>query len=209
VTTLENEPVGKEPGPFSRDDLDRVTEYVVDAWHSGLDRDWSSPAGTLEWSCLETADHTVDAVLAVAFFLASRKQDAYPDWGWGDITAGANARPEAVVEAMAAVGRVLSAVVAAAPPDTRAILWRFPSVGTGGPDDFAARGALELILHAHDVCAGLGVTFMPPADSCERLRDHTRAWPHWSSPGWRAPPTTADPWADLLMGSGRARPTDG
>jgi hypothetical protein len=68
-------------GPFSREDLDAVAELVVGSWRSGLDRDWSVPAGTLEWSCGRTADHTVDSVLAIAFFLASRKQDGYPEWG--------------------------------------------------------------------------------------------------------------------------------
>jgi hypothetical protein len=61
-----------------------------------------------------------------------------------------------------------------------------------------------LILHAHDVCAGLGVPLVPPADACARLRDHTHGWPHWTGPGWRPPPTTDDPWHDLLVGSGRA-----
>ena len=46
------------------------------------------------------------------------------------------------------------------------------------------RGGLELALHGHDVCAGLGVPFDPPTDLCERLRAHTQDWPHWSSPGW-------------------------
>ena len=30
----------------------------------------------------KTADHTVDAVSTVAFFLASRRQDNYPTWVW-------------------------------------------------------------------------------------------------------------------------------
>ena len=192
-------------GPFTRDDLDRIVQLAVDSWRSGVDRDWSAPAGTLDWTCTRTADHTVDAVLAVAFFLASRRQDAYPDWGWGELTMGASATPHNLVEALGAVGRVLSGVVAVADPTTRAVIWRRPTVGTGTPPDFAARGALELVLHAHDVCAGLGVPFEPPADVCARLREHTRGWPHWTSPGWSPPPATDDPWGDLLAGSGRAR----
>jgi 8-oxo-dGTP pyrophosphatase MutT (NUDIX family) len=194
-----------EGGPFSSDDLDRVTRYVVDAWRSGIERDWSARAGTLEWTCTRTADHTVDAVLAVAFFLASRNQDGYPEWGWAELTMGPDARPEHLVEAAAAVGRVLSALVVTAEPGTRAAIWRLPVVGTGTPDDFAARGALEMILHAHDVCAGLGLPFDPPADVCTRLRDHTRGWPHWSMPNWSPAPTTDDAWSDLLAGSGRTR----
>ena len=192
-----------DPGPFTGSDLDRVTASVTGAWRAGIGGDWSAPAGTLEWSCGRTADHTVDAVLAVAFFLASRKQDGYPEWDRGVPALGPEAPPRHYVEALETVGRVLSAVIAAAEPGTRAVLWRRPRVGTGGPSDFAARGALEMILHGHDVCAGLGVPFRPPADVCRRLRDHTRTWPHWATPGWHPLATTDDPWADLLDASGR------
>src|SRR5687768_18571488 len=42
---------------FSPGDLAALTEVVADAWRLGADRDWSVPAGTLEWSCTHTADH--------------------------------------------------------------------------------------------------------------------------------------------------------
>jgi hypothetical protein len=190
--------------PFTAADLDSVTQVVADAWRTGLDRDWSVRAGTIEWSCLETADHMVDAVLAVAFFLASRKQDGYPEWGWPEFTAGPNARPGRLIEALETVGRVLSAVVMTAEPDARAVIWRRPKVTTAPASDFPARGALEMILHAQDVCAGLGVELAPPSDVCERLREHTRTWPHWTTPGWHALAATDDPWADLLDASGRS-----
>lgn len=190
--------------PFTRDDLDEVAALVVSRWRAGVDVDWTAPAGTLDWSCAKTADHTVDAVLAVAVFLASRKQNGYPDW-WGEVTTGRDPRPADLVEALATVSRILSAVIAAAEPDARAVIWRRPRVETRPAADFAARGALELILHGHDVCAGLGIGFEPPAGLCGRLRDHTRGWPHWSTPGWSEPPETGDPWSDLLTGSGRRR----
>ncbi len=192
-------------GPFSRADFDLLARHVVEAWQTGIDQDWSALAGTLEWSCLETADHSVDAVLAVGLFLASRKLDGYPEWGWPETKMGARATPVLLIEALEAVARVLSALVAAAEPGTRAVIWRYPEVATGAPDDFAARGALEMVLHAHDVCAGIGVTFAPPDDVCARLREHTRSWPHWSMPGWSALPATDTPWSDLLQGSGRAK----
>jgi hypothetical protein len=189
---------------FSRADFDEMARLALDAWRSGRDRDWSVPAGTLEWSCTTTADHTVDAVFAVALFLASRKEDGYPDWGWDELTMGPDATPDHLVEALATVARMLSAVIAVAEPDARAVIWRFPRVEVRGPEDFAPRGGLELVLHAHDVCAGLGIPFEPPADVCARLREHTRGWPHWTSPGWAEPPSTDDPWMDVLVGSGRA-----
>jgi hypothetical protein len=104
---------------------------------------------------------------------------------------------------MAAVGRVLSAVIATALPGASAVIWRRPLPEVRPASDFAARGALEMILHGHDVCAGLGVPFAPPADVCARLRDHSRDWPHWRNPGWHEAAGTDDPWDDLLAASGR------
>ena len=74
-----------------------------------------------------------------------------------------------------------------------------------GREQFPARAAVELALHAHDVAVGLGVPFRPPAEVSRRLRDHTRPWPMWSI-AWGDLPETDDPWADLLTGSGRSLP---
>jgi uncharacterized protein (DUF952 family) len=187
---------------FTGEDLDELTRLVADAWRSGADRDWSVRAGTVEWSCSKTADHAVDTVFAPALFLASRKLDGYP--GYGIQTPGTGAPPAVLIEALETAARVLVAVVRDAPPDARAVIWRRPQIETRAPEDFVPRGALELILHAHDVCTGLRVAFDPPADLCERLRQHTKSWPHWQSPGWTALTMAADPWTDLLRASGRA-----
>src|SRR3954451_18616705 len=193
------EPAVTAAGPFSAGDFQALSRLVVDAWRAGLDRDWSVPAGTLEWSCLQTADHTVDCVFSYALFLASRREDAYPPFG--ELHALPQATPADIVNGLQAVSTMLWAVVATAEPDARAVILMRPHE-TGGPDDFAARGALEMVLHAHDVCIGLGIAFRPPQDICERLRDHTRDWPQRA-----AVEPTADAWGDLLERSGRARPT--
>lgn len=67
--------------PFTAEDFAALSAFALDAWQSGLARDWSVPAGTLEWSCFETADHTIDCVFSYAFFLASRARTAYPPFG--------------------------------------------------------------------------------------------------------------------------------
>lgn len=90
-----------------------------------------------------------------------------------------------------------------AEPDARAVIWRRPHVEVRGAGDFPARAALELILHAEDICAGLGTPFAPPGDLCDRLRRHTERWPHWRSPGWSPLRMAGDPWNDLLHASGR------
>jgi hypothetical protein len=189
---------------FTYIDLLGVSEYVAAAWDRGTGRDWSAPAGTLEWSCTKTAEHAYDAVLAVGFFLASRRQDRYPEFG-GVINGGNTPWPSQLVEAIAVAGRVVAGVIATTPEDTLAIIWRRPEPTIAPPKDFAPRAGLEMILHGHDVAAGLGVPFEPPDGLCRRLRDHTHTWPHWTSPGWQRLPRTTDPWQDLLDASGRKR----
>jgi hypothetical protein len=183
--------------PFSVDDLRRLTDLVTDALRSGLHRDWSVPAGTLEWSCWTTADHMTDCVFSYALFFASRRQDSYPPFG--ELHALPDAAPTDLVEGLQAVCTMLESVIRTAEPDARAVIFRRPTVETGRPRDFAARGALEMILHTHDICRGLGISFDPPDDLCQLLRDHTARWP-----GQAHVEPTSDPWADLLERSGRS-----
>ncbi len=187
------------PEPFNDDDLQAISIRAIDAWQAGADGDWSVPAGTLEWTCLATAAHTVDCVWSYALFLASRKTDAYPH-GFDELRALPDATPLDMVEHLRAVTNILHAVIFTASPKTRAVIWRRPEIATGGPNDFAARGAYELALHTHDIAQGLGVAFDPPEHLCRRLRDHTANWP-----GRTPVEPTGDPWSDILEGSGRAR----
>jgi hypothetical protein len=75
----------------------------------------------------------------------------------------------------------------------------------GEPADFVPRAGLELILHAHDVCVGLGVDYEPDARLARRLRDHTSGRPMWVRAFGRAVAPTDDPWGDLLLAAGRHR----
>ncbi|GIH07567.1 hypothetical protein Rhe02_56340 [Rhizocola hellebori] len=188
---------------FTPEHLVRLGSEVGDAWRSGAESDWTARAGSLEWSCARTADHAVDTVFAPAIFLASRRLESYPEYGVS--TLGDQAAPHQYIEAVATAVRVLEAVVLAAEPEARAVIWTRPQLAVRGPQDFAARGALELILHTHDVCTGLGVAFEPSAEICAALREHTHQWPMWTvAPGWRALTMDGPPWRDLLQASGRA-----
>lgn len=84
---------------FTVADLNALTDLVAATWVVAAHRDWSVPAGILEWSCLSTADHAVDCVYAPAFFLASRALDRYPVAG-SDLTLGAHATPELLVDSL-------------------------------------------------------------------------------------------------------------
>jgi hypothetical protein len=191
---------------FSVEDLYELSDLVATAWTSAADRDWSVPAGTLEWSCTRTAGHAVDCVYAPAFFLASRKLDGYPEVGL-ELTIAPEANPARLVQSLEIATRILAAVVNDAGPEVRAVIFRRPEVLTAAAEDFLPRGAMELILHAHDVCAGLHVAFEPPAGLCYRLREHTRPWPMWTV-AWNGLGRSDDPWGDLVTGSGRDRQSD-
>jgi hypothetical protein len=188
---------------FTVDDLYELSGHVASAWRAGADRDWSVRAGTLDWTCTATADHAVDCVYAPAFFLASRNTAGYPDAGL-DLCLGPAATPARLVESLQLATRMLAAVVNDATLDARAAIFLRPEVLVAPPHDFVPRAAVELILHAHDVCSGLDVAFEPPTALCHRLREHTRPWPMWTM-AWRGLPQTDDPWHDLLSGSGRRR----
>lgn len=188
-----------KPGPFTPDDFDTISSLAVAAWTAGVERDWSVPAGTLEWSCLETADHVIDSVYSYAFWLATRDQEAHPYYG--EVHARDGLGPASFVQGLRAVTTMLSSVIHASPEGTRAFIWGRPTLETGDVNDFAARGGLELVQHAHDVASGVGVDFQPPADVCRRLIEHTESWP-WHSPIER----TDDAWSDLLVLTGRPGP---
>lgn len=187
--------------PFTPADLRLVGDLAIEAWASGVDRDWSVPAGTLEWSCWQTADHTVDCVFSYALFLGSRKVDGYPPFDL--LRALPEAGPADLVDGLRSVVDMLWSMITAAPADARATLFdgrEGPVVG--GPAEFAPRGGLELAIHAHDVCSGLGVAFEPPADVVQRLLDASAGWRGEGGPF----SPTGDPWADLVVRSGRPTP---
>lgn len=195
------------PEPFTVDDFDALAELVIASWVAGADLDWGVPAGTLEWTCLFTADHTIDCVFSYALFLGSRKTDWYPNFGELHANEGAGATD--MVDGLRAVCNMLSATIRCTPPDVRAVIWLKPSVATGAPQDFASRGALELILHAQDVASGLGVRLEPPQDLCRRLWNATRTRTHNGSADATDHATdhpTDDAWVDLLVRSGRPAP---
>ena len=188
---------------FTSDDLVALGSYVAERWTAGADADWAVPAGTLEWSCLATADHAVDCVYAAATFLASRRTDRYPDMPV--FTAGPDATVQQLVESLGVMCRLVVDVVGGAEPDVRAVLFAGPEPVLGAPADFVPRAGLELILHAHDVCAGLGIEYEPDVGIARRMRDHTSAWPMWTRGFGAAVRATDDPWADLLRAAGRHR----
>ena len=185
---------------FTAGDLEALTASVVDVWREGADLDWSVPATSTGWTCWATAEHAVDCVLAPALFLASRRTDRYPEGG--EWSAAGEQTVDVLIEALEMHSRILIGVVETTPPDVRAICWRNPVVEVRPPADFLPRGALELVLHAQDVCGGLGLPFAPPTDAMDHLRHHVKDWPFFAG-YWQPLTLEGDPWEDLKRVSGR------
>jgi hypothetical protein len=101
--------------------------------------------------------------------------------------------------------QVVVDVVNGSPSDARAVLFGGSEPTLGAPADFVPRAGHELMLHAHDVCAGLGIDYEPDPALARRMRDHTSDWPMWTTVFGRAVVDTDDPWGDLLLATGRHR----
>ncbi|MFI0979998.1 hypothetical protein ACH4SP_23710 [Streptomyces sp. NPDC021093] len=117
--------------------------------------DWSVPAGSLTWSCWDTAAHIAHDLAAYAGQLAARPADRYLPM---DLTVRPGTAPADVLRVIAAAGGMLGAVLAAAGPEVRAYHWG-PCDSTG----FEAMGVAEAMLHTYDITQGLRVEWTPPA----------------------------------------------
>ena len=129
--------------------------------HTG--RDWSVPAGSLEWTCWETAVHVAHDLLAYAGQLAGRPSDAYLPL---DLTVPTGTAPRDVLAVVSACGALLRTMVATAGADARAWHW-----GPTDPSGFAAMGVNETLMHTLDITRGLGIDWLPPAPLCAGVLD--------------------------------------
>lgn len=165
-------------------DLDTAVAEMLKVLGPHVGRDWTVPAGPLEWSCWQTAAHIGHDLLAYAGQVAARPADSYLPI---DLNVRPTASPAEVLQAVTACGRLLSCVLAAAGPTVRAWHW-----GPCDPEGFAAMGIAETLLHTHDITQGLAVDWLPPAPHCAAVLD--RLFPD-SPPG--------DPVQVLLWCTGR------
>ena len=99
-----------------------------------------------------------------------------------------------------ACGALLVAMVRTTPASVRS----YHGFGVSDPEGFGAMGVVETLVHAHDLAAGLGLPWEPPADLCARAL--ARLFPE--------APADTPPWPTLLWATGRgelpgrARPTE-
>lgn len=139
-------------------DVDEAVAEMVRVLEPYTGHDWTVPAGSLQWSCWTTAAHVAHDLLSYAGQVAARPADAYLPF---DLVVRADASPREVLTVVTACGGLLSSALATADPQARAWHW-----GPCDPTGFAAMGVGEVLLHAHDITQGLGVSWLPPASLC-------------------------------------------
>jgi hypothetical protein len=189
--------------PVTAADVRDAVALALTAFRGTVGADWHQRAGTLDWDCWETVEHMSDDLFAYAAQLGPRdpglaspvpfrcepRRPAGPALA---ISADRDAGPEGLLQVFEATGAMLAAMVAASPADPTGDQQPF---GVADPDRFAAAvGVAEVLLHSHDVCAGLGAGFQPPGGLCRRVLG--RLFP--------GAPTDAEPWRTLLWATGRA-----
>lgn len=165
-------------------DVDAAVSEMLRVLGPHTAEDWTVSAGSLEWTCWQTAAHIGHDLLAYAAQLAAQPADAYLPV---DLNVRPTASPAEVLQVVTACGGLLSSALATATPTMRAWHW-----GPCDPEGFAAMGVAETLLHTYDITQGLSVDWLPPAELSAAVLD--RLLP-------TAPP--GDPTQVLLWCTGR------
>ncbi|MFF3375642.1 GNAT family N-acetyltransferase [Streptomyces sp. NPDC002680] len=176
-------------------EVNEAVAGLVALLRPALDQDWAEiNAGPLEWSCRQTAEHVSSDLIAYAGQLAGQAKSTYVPFditidGQGGMDPADNA---GILDVLTTTGALLSAAIRTAPRDARGFHpYPFRSANREG---FAAMGIAEVLLHAHDMAEGLGLSYEPPAHLAEFVL--TRIFPD-VRPG-------PDHWRNLLWATGRA-----
>jgi hypothetical protein len=128
---------------------------VLDVVGTVVDEDWSRRAGETHWSCRELIDHITLGVTGYAALLILRPAAGYPALRTGN---DPGAPVPARLESLTVAATLLSHTVRATGPHVRA----FHPWGTSDPAGFAAMGAVELLVHGHDLAQTFGIDWQPP-----------------------------------------------
>jgi len=166
------------------DDVRRAVAVAAETLSPHAGADWSATAGDLDWDCRRTLGHMNDALIWYAANLAQPGPD-----GVGVVDFERGGKIEWLLSTLVASGNVLAAVVEGSSPDARG----YHDAGMADPTGFLAMGCDETLVHAHDICTGLGVLFQGSDDIAERIVARIFPWA----------PEHPDPWERLLWCNGR------
>ncbi|MEU7864465.1 maleylpyruvate isomerase N-terminal domain-containing protein [Nonomuraea sp. NPDC049141] len=159
---------------------------VLPVLEKGLDQDWSRPAGDTAWSLRQLLDHITLGTMGYAGLLIARPTDRYIALRTGN---DPHASAAQCLESITIAATVLAHTVRATVPHVLA----YHSWGTSDRTGFAAMGAVEILVHSHDIVRTLGFDWAPPDDLAAQVLD--RLFPH--APAGHAPGLT------LLWACGR------
>lgn len=163
-----------------------------------MDSDWSVKAGSLDWDCWETAEHTADDLFAYALQIGRPLDTTYvpvicearrEGGPRSTIFVEREAGVAGLLQAFEGCGALLASMVRTTSAEVRS----FHNSGMSDPDGFGAMGIAEVLLHTHDIAVGLGLEWTPPEDLCDRVLK--RLFPD--------APTESPRWETLLWSSGR------
>ncbi|MGW9249048.1 VOC family protein [Streptomyces badius] len=187
--------------PVTADDVTTAVRLAVDVLAKAPADRWEARAGSLEWTCWETAEHLGDDLVSYAVRLGPRTPPMEQNlpFRWtserpgghdGLLFVDRSAGPAGLLATVEARGALLASMVRTTPPEVRA----YHVYSVSDPEGFAAMGVVETLVHAHDIAEGLGLTWEPPAALCDRAL--ARLFPD--------APAGGDRWAVLLWATGRA-----
>ncbi|MCZ1020375.1 maleylpyruvate isomerase N-terminal domain-containing protein [Streptomyces noursei] len=189
-------------GPVTADDLADAVRLAVELLRGAPTTAWENgaKAGSLDWDCWETVEHLSDDLFSYAAQLGpgTPPLDREVPFSWhrkrpggpaNAVHADRAAGPAGLLQTLEACGALLVAMVRTTPPQVRA----HHVFGVSDPEGFAAMGIVETVVHTHDLAAGLGLDWDPPAGVCARVL--ARLFPD--------APVGADPWPTLLWATGR------
>ncbi|PJN25345.1 glyoxalase [Streptomyces sp. CB02613] len=187
--------------PVTADDVTTAVRLAVDVLVKAPADRWETGAGSLEWTCWETAEHLGDDLFAYAVQLGPRTPPLDRDvpFRWAPdreggphnaVFADRAAGPAGLLATVEASGALLASMVRTTRPGVRS----YHGYGISDPEGFAAMGVVETLVHTHDLAEGLGLEWAPPGALCDRVL--ARLFPD--------APAGGDRWAVLLWATGRA-----
>ncbi|GAA1611415.1 hypothetical protein GCM10009789_77160 [Kribbella sancticallisti] len=164
-----------------------VATEMISVLGKEADEDWSRRAGDTSWNARQLLDHITLAVTGYAGLLIARPDTPrYIALRTGN---DPNASVHERFESIGIAATLLSHTVRATGPEVRA----YHSWGTSDAPGFAAMGAVEMLVHTHDLTRTFGSDWTPPDDLAVQVV--TRLFPN--------APADHPPGQALLWGCGR------
>jgi hypothetical protein len=123
---------------------------------------WDLPAANVGWSCRSTADHIASDFAHYAAQVIGQPRGHYVKFSFDTSRA---TTPEELLEVVRVSGGLLAAAVHTASPGC--LGWHPHGYFTAA--GFAAIGAVEGLVHGHDIAAGLNMSWSPDERLCEHV----------------------------------------